>query len=534
MIVERMRQSRVAARGQTLVLWALTMLVLAVMVLVTLGIGMRVREATETQMVADAAAYSQAVTVARAFNGISTMNRAQVAATVAAAGTQAQISYSGVMLALLQAKCPDQTPDQSSSPGAKYWQADEAAANQMASLMGVAGRLYTAGVNLYANTMAEQISGQQLVGRIARAANREFDAPPEGSAKALKEVNGSDHVVTRAEISAKHAALDASVFTCSGAVCPVGDNTENLNATMGSLGWTWVRDRSAGGGITSGGAGYGSGTMKGPGADPAYHNLSAMETMTYKGVSGRNIHGHDHPISVVPPCPNIDPSDPASVVSAGEAWVMSNDDTPYSDYRTDQHVIPNVQEEGHAYQEGQGADARTFEKHTLGPCSWCPGIFPSTMSWNIAGKDGLDVSRRNDYGQPKLYSILERDYGTRRVKDPWNMFFRIGISDATGKTDFNNASKQQLRQLAQRNVKRTQVALSSGIVYYHRQIGGPGGDEGWREPPNFLNPFWRATLVSAVGANDDNPVRSLRQAGYPQHANALELLEREGFKGAGR
>lgn len=528
-----MSATRRAVRGQTLILWALTMLVISVMVLITLGIGMRTREATELQMVTDAAAYSQAITVARAFNGISVMNRAQVAATVAAAGTQAQISYSGVMLALLQAKCPGETPDKSASPGLKYWMADQAAANQMAMLMGVAGKLYTAGVNLYANTISERIAGHRLVHRIGKAANPELNAPGGGSLKALKEVNGSDHVVTREEIRRKHASLDASVFDCSGSVCLVGDATENLNATMGSLGWTWVRNRSAGGGITSGSAGFGAASMRKESADPTFHSTAQMHTMFYDGVGGRNIWAHDHAVAVVPPCPGIDASDPNNVVSAGEAWVMSNDDTPSSDYRTDQHVIPSVQGQGHSYQEGPGPKNRTYEKHTLGPCSWCPGIFPSTISWNISGNGGFNTGPGNDYGQPKLYAMLERDYAARRVQDPWNMFFRIGLSDQTGRTTFDNGSRRGLRDSNARNVKRTQVALSSGIVYYHRQLGGPGGDQGWREPPNFLNPFWRATLTSSLGANDDNPIQSLRQAGYPQHADALQALRRAGFRGHG-
>ncbi len=513
-------------RGQTFVLWMLTLLFLACAVLVTLGIGMRAKEATESQMVADAAAYSQAVTVARSFNAISTMNRAQVAATVAAAGTQAEISYSGVLLALLQAKCPDQTPDQTSSPQAKYWAADMAAANQMASLMGVAHSLYTAGVNIYANTISEQIANQNLTRQIAKSANKELQAPPKGANKSLIEVNGSAHVVTRDEIRAKNAAKDASVFNCSGSVCLVGENQDNLNATMGSMGWTWVRNRAAGGGITAGSAGFGSLDMKKPGTKPDFSSTGPMHTMFYKGVSGRNIWGHDHGGNLLPPCPGIDASDKTNYVTFGDAWVLSNDDTPGSDYHTDQHVIPTVQGSGNAYQEGAGKKSVTYEKHTLGPCSWCPGVFGSTVSWNIQA--GESSGPANDYGQPKLYSMIERDYGTRKVKDPWNMTFKIDLGGGR-KVEFDNASKKTAASLKDTNVMRTQVALSSGIVYYHRQLGGR-----WLEPPNFLNPFWRATLVSAVGASDDDPVQALKDAGYPNHAAALPALLKAGYKGMGR
>ena len=89
------RLLRHGGRGQALVLFSLTLLLLTLMVLMTLGFGMRAKERVEIQMAADAAAYSQAVSVARTFNAIAVMNRAQIAHMVAMAGTQSLISYSG-------------------------------------------------------------------------------------------------------------------------------------------------------------------------------------------------------------------------------------------------------------------------------------------------------------------------------------------------------------------------------------------------------------------------------------------------------
>ncbi len=82
-------------RGQTLVLLALTLLLLALMVLMTLAIGMKVKDRIEAQSAADAAAYSEAVVTARAFNAISLMNRAQVSHMVSLAAVQSLISYAG-------------------------------------------------------------------------------------------------------------------------------------------------------------------------------------------------------------------------------------------------------------------------------------------------------------------------------------------------------------------------------------------------------------------------------------------------------
>ena len=82
------------ARGQTLVLFALTLLLLTLMVTITLSIGMKAKEKMELETAADAAAYSQAVATARAYNGISVLNRALMSNMVAMAGVESLISWS--------------------------------------------------------------------------------------------------------------------------------------------------------------------------------------------------------------------------------------------------------------------------------------------------------------------------------------------------------------------------------------------------------------------------------------------------------
>ena len=61
---------RTQARGQTMVLFVLSMLLLVLMVTLTLSFTMKVRERIEAQTVADATAYSNAVATARTFNNI--------------------------------------------------------------------------------------------------------------------------------------------------------------------------------------------------------------------------------------------------------------------------------------------------------------------------------------------------------------------------------------------------------------------------------------------------------------------------------
>ncbi len=85
-------------RGQTLVLLSLTVLLIALMVLMTLSLGAKVRDRMDLQTVADAAAYSNAIATARTMNTMAVMNRAMIAHTVSTIGTVSLISYASLYL----------------------------------------------------------------------------------------------------------------------------------------------------------------------------------------------------------------------------------------------------------------------------------------------------------------------------------------------------------------------------------------------------------------------------------------------------
>ena len=92
------RRALTKARGQALLMGALTLLVVTLMVILTLEIGMRTKRRMEAQVLADAAAYNHAVLAARTYNQIALMNRASVAVWVSLAATQSLISWSGAAM----------------------------------------------------------------------------------------------------------------------------------------------------------------------------------------------------------------------------------------------------------------------------------------------------------------------------------------------------------------------------------------------------------------------------------------------------
>lgn len=90
-------------RGQAIVIFAMFLLVLALLVLATMSLSRLTHEKMELQVANDTAAYSQAVATARAYNSVALLNRAQVATMVALSGVDSAVSFGGAYRASLNA-----------------------------------------------------------------------------------------------------------------------------------------------------------------------------------------------------------------------------------------------------------------------------------------------------------------------------------------------------------------------------------------------------------------------------------------------
>jgi hypothetical protein len=96
-----------------------------------------------------------------------------------------------------------------------------------------------------------------------------------------------------------------------------------------------------------------------------------------------------------------------------------------------------------------------------------------------------------DWGQPKVYSFIHQDL--RKMEEggqgPWELNdsgkVKLDLGDVSGKYDTE-------MQLSNNPDERGEgMALSKALVYYHYPDYQDGG---WKEHPNFFNPFWRAKL----------------------------------------
>lgn len=524
-------------RGQTLLLFALTLLLLVLMVCMTLSIGMKAREKMELQTVADTAAFSNAVATARTFNTIAFMNRAQIGHMVSMAGVQSLISWTGYyrgavngawlssiilfgewaghaasccnpwsgciqycacsitgMIGIYQNMVNPLSRERSRI--SRIWDSlDQQAGQQARNLQEAAGRLHEFGELLaYGKLRLYTIQNQQLAERIADRASRgdlwpsEWETPSGGDDVSMREIDTpplghGPFVVAPIRGAAVWAAMGSRghPFVTGRAL-----GTTFINSKLAQV----VRPRNGSVIATDLGSGYF--------ADGMVH---ARIT-----VNGEMSWADDHGAVIS----TFDPNRRNSCPWNRTMGLPDNGDvrSTYEQDMTDKHKW------------FMGGDPDASETHTMGP-SYVPprGIWPRFIDYNfLKVADGGDI-----YGQPKNMVVLQRNYGARpRMQaDPWNLMFRFRFTPG-GQTFDNNGVV-----LANGTDISRQTAISTGVAYYHRR-------DHWSEPPNLFNPFWRAGLVHADvddarghAVGDVNDITgNVRWAG-----DAYQALVNSGFRG---
>ena len=531
-------------RGQTMVLFALTLLLLVLMVMMTLSIGAKAKEKMELQTMADAAAYSNAVATARTFNSVSLMNRALMGHMVAMTGVESLISWSGhyrgsinalrkaygnepltLYTTIAAATCPCAP----FNPGcAKFCkcstkaikdinktrgdlQKEDNKLNSQFNQLDKAAGLEARGLQI--GTIADEqkaiFETLQKDFKAAKLAQKIVDEAKKGVA------NADELEAAKASASVNDKELDGgNACAGKGAACTrrsAQDKLHFVDAAMGSRGHAFTTARSNGGlfitaklnqitpkpdivyPVTNEGSGY---FPKSQGS-PAHSSKGKIDAT--------EVWGDDHGSLTMMFLRAEAPCVPMVGTSGNyESYVRSND----TSLSTDKHTW-------------LGSKENSAQHHTMGDCTACPGMWPSHMDYNF----NLVTQQQDNWGQPKNYAVIQRDYAKRMSgkADPWNLMFnfRLGAKSET----FDN-----------RGIKLTSdgtdiskaTALSTGIAYYKRE-----GDF-WQEPPNFLNPFWRATLVSAhvdKDGEDTDVAQVLGKSNAAFTKEAYEALKQSQYEG---
>lgn len=487
--------------GQTLLLFAFTLLPLAMMVFGTLAIGQRIKDRTEAQMLADASAYSNAVSTARALNAAALLNRAAIASYVSLLADESMISYAGMFRGFQQGSGPlvkeiQKKPGCAGFTGAQLtgppvsknaWHAqDVKAGTQALTAQGAAGG-FQSDMSAVVNHVRDKLYAQQYAKSILSLAYP-LDSNRGGlEARAVLGPRG-----TGAHLG---AALGAS-------------GRATLYAVMGTRGDPFVSNRVSGTPATfpapgvnisltfpstgAGGAGFGTtgGLIPNEGGGTTSYGDAFYRAQKWgKGLSGVVAWAQDEGGTVTARVQCV-PGGPFYSVT-GPTLLPALVGSTARNYVDDVHFYSGSREDTPA----------NSQQHTLGSCDpacCCPGVFgesPSLASMTPNPAAG-------PWGQPLTPAVIDRDY-SKVPAQPWDFAFTFhfgknGIPFYDGKAQ----------------ATRFQVASATGIAYYHRQYRSAAAvPSNYAEPPNTFNPFWRATLVSST--LDPTSSATLAAAGLP-------------------
>ena len=527
-----------APRGQNLVLLALTMLFITLMVTMTIGLGLRIRQKHELQNLADTAAYSNAVMTARTFNNMAAINRLEVSYWVAMAADESLISWTGYARAmangarkgssdLLNSPCMRRPQNirfrskvQNFGSSVNNWMTsdfrreewrplDEAAGDEAQAIQGSIGALrselsdsfFTASPDNLRGRFNQNILSQQLATQIvALSGQDDISVVNSGRGPAPN----SPPTVTMRELDCDSGGSSIGQLTGDApggtGLCLRATWSENmLLAAMGSRGNSFVTGR----------------TMLPPKLSTMLNQYASDQgiTVSVGGKSGsaywaaRETHGNSP--------------------QGTEAWGDDHGSMTISagSCTQTQAILAHVrsthlldQGDQHLYSPGMPDEPDPEVHHTMGDCTpLCPSVWVRTIGFQPSD------SEADAWGQPKVLVALQRDLTAKRF--PWELHFKFPFSATGPPSEWDGRGRELHTRVGNGLNISNQGAIATGIAYYHRR-------DHWDEFPNLLNPFWRATLAPIDV--DDSPRDANRALSAPEfkfQRDAYQALRGVGFEG---
>jgi hypothetical protein len=570
-------------RGQTLVLFALSLLLLTLLVLMTIGLGVRLHERTEQQVVADAAAYSQAVVTARTFNAVSSLNRAIIAQMSSLAAAQSLLSWAGFYHGTLNqgrdllASIVNNSgvSEQCKAPLRSAHAAIEREDRRLIDIWEPVGGGYDGQIGhdrrasnyirrivyqtaitmaddqrvLYEEMMArvmpgsgegiaEVIAAEARQGSPWRDRERELFAAaqpvtkkelekavepkqtrPKHMVRATMATRGIERFISSREATPRIGELSAANYV-EKRLNRVMDPTPII-AVVNSVGTSYFGSR---------GPERSSGLAESEGYDGQIINRAAWQgwrsvaddgaPLTVTGLWAQD-NGSFHFEWPNPP-PGCELPQPTEDSFGYALTTGPGDGRDNHMWRRGDPAVGDYREWNDARVEDPPIERHSFEEpppHADGPSIW-----PVFVDYKESALKGPDAVVDMD-GQPKSLVPIVRDYAVR-TRDPWELHFRFRFANDTTELDLR-ASRPELSR---------STAIAAGLTYYHR--GSPTGPDGpghAAEPPNFLNPFWRATLVASdvdepYNQRGNGIITTLEPLNQDEQINALKLLRDRGFE----
>lgn len=569
-----------ARRGQTLVLFALSLLLLTLMVLMTLGIGMRIHEREEQQTIADAAAYSEAVAEARAFNVVAVQNRVIVADMASLAAAQAMLSWVGFYhgtlnqardtLAamatgpcagrILNAKAAIEAEDlrlinvwEKPGPYTGLLARDDQAAdyirkdlymtvldvareqravylNLTKGVTAVGNRVVTAAQqgspwdDLSADT-TQDTTDAELTSAVDLQQQRPID-----QVRAMMATRGVDPFISSREGNARTGDISAGRYVQNRLnMLMAGDG---LTATVTDVGTAYL---GTDGPQLFSGAGETTGLDGDLLNKPAWtHWHDAAKTSVESTFRPWGAWAQDRGTYRMNPPPGCAVPTPVDDSFGYLVTTNANDKRSNHMWRRGQtfDYLERCGPSGGFQCTGVWVDDadRPWERHhfTKDARPGTADLWPVFVDYESSNVSGSANDRANLQGQPKTLVAIDRDYLKRKTRrDPWELDFRFRFARTGGGSEIDlRTFRPGLRQSS---------AIAAGLAYYHRGRPAVGADDHAQEPPNFLNPFWRATLVASdvdegATARGRSVINTLTSRGDVDAASTLKQLRANGYE----
>jgi hypothetical protein len=566
--VSTLRSPR-GSRGQALVLSALGMVLLVLMVCMTLSFGTRAKAKMEVQIVADQAAYSTAVAVARTYNVLALTNRVMMAHMTAMLGIQSAISFSSIWYAMVFSAalyyaaeiinqdnacdpCPF-CPTCWMVPFVQAWIVLSRLIPTGAELLRVVG-LY-GGLDTAAASQADRTGLASLglyVGQVEAVSNRLFNAVNNqgiaqnvlSQSSANMQLSGSAGDVARREAGFPTAFPVAGISGGINQTMFFLSDRHAVMAAMGARGHPFTANRFSFSFLPNS-----VDSMLSQAESRGGNRM--VDDVTYVNMGNAYFGGNNnvHENTMLTTQSTLAMSD-----DHGQGIISYSDVSAYPPMTWPLLLVALVQSN-----VGTGFHAGGFGlvleppfpngipipiifvpiaplphwTHTVTACTTnCPSAWSSFVDYNL-----LKVPFQSDnYAQPKLPVTIYKD-ATLQPKDPFNLMFNMRFSSTGPGTEFNLQNGSQsaagvggaimIRDGAGAADISRQVGYSTGITYYHR-----AGH--WKEPPNLFNPYWRAGITRADTdrRSDGSDIETvLDNTGASWARRSFDSLLGVGFKG---
>ncbi|WP_245768491.1 pilus assembly protein TadG-related protein [Stigmatella aurantiaca] len=502
-------------RGQALVLACLSLLLLALMSVLSFNLGHALREKTRLQQHSDSMAYSMAVLEARALNYFAVSNRSIAASYAAMNSVQGYLAAATVSGDLMSA-------------GKKSFYvvaAEEALlcvacrftcshCKHIADAIDVAGDFGDEADDYYEKAKDLDEAGSKalerlddMVDAIHRSQRDVFDktaaALADGSSSGLSKLR-TINAPTSTQLNGGVGGLNKSEFTCviDGKTCtgtgkPANTSVKKLAAVMTEVANAsrpaWAANR---------------------GHPMTYLNPQYMQKLT-RGIQKQGmsaVQGHHAGGKTAKSGGDGDVHSGSDMNNSG-AVIASHEKgrviTPM--YK---HVVAGVgsynteviAKDGGGSHKGSDAHNDSADHKFEGVNT--QDLMACAAEGNCFMQFRADPDRTHDFGQPRVYSYVTQKLRTDSVgKAPWQ------LNDSAKVTFKHGDQGEGTVELA----ADEGAAVSKALVYYHRL-------RSWKEQPNLFGPFWRAKLHPfASGSEAANVLQKAGNSDSAEMANAPNI-----------